>query len=198
MHMFLHISLETRNTAHTVGRLHRVWSNKLHNPYSIIFCHLCSSYMFWPAQGHHHGGIWGFGDTQRQAQELISGSCPGAKARFLPFNRTQSKAVTGLLTGHNTLRRRLHVLGLLDSPLCRRRGAEEETSARILCEFEALTSLRHTYLGSFFLEPEDMKSSNWINKQDAATSQVYYLSFKYSSTCFGHPHAHHQELQQLQ
>ena len=22
----------------------------------------------------------------------------------------------------------------------------------------------------------------------------YYLSFKYSSTCFGHPHAHHQEL----
>jgi hypothetical protein len=24
------------------------------------------------------------------------------------------------------------------------------------------------------------------------------LSFKHSSTCFGHPHAHHQELQQLQ
>jgi hypothetical protein len=35
---------------------------------------------------------------------------------------------------------------------------------------------------------------NRINQQDAATSQVYYLSFKYSSTCFGHPHAHHQEL----
>jgi len=39
---------------------------------------------------------------------------------------------------------------------------------------------------------------NCINQQDAATSQVYYLSFKYSSTCFGHPHAHRQELQQLQ
>jgi len=25
-------------------------------------------------------------------------------------------------------------------------------------------------------------------------SQVYYLSFKYRSTCFGRPHAHHQEL----
>ena len=37
-----------------------------------------------------------------------------------------------------------------------------------------------------------------INQLDAAISQVYYLSFKYSSTCFGHPHAHHQELQQLQ
>jgi hypothetical protein len=39
---------------------------------------------------------------------------------------------------------------------------------------------------------------NWINQPDGANSQVYYLSFKYSSTCFGHPHAHHQELQQLQ
>jgi hypothetical protein len=39
---------------------------------------------------------------------------------------------------------------------------------------------------------------NWVNQPDAATSQVYYLSFKYSSTCFGHPHAHRQELQQLQ
>jgi len=39
---------------------------------------------------------------------------------------------------------------------------------------------------------------NWINQADAANSQVYYLSFTYSSTCFGHPHAHHQELQQLQ
>ena len=35
---------------------------------------------------------------------------------------------------------------------------------------------------------------NWINQPDAAVSQVYYLSFEYSSTCFGHPHAHHQEL----
>jgi hypothetical protein len=32
-----------------------------------------------------------------------------------------------------------------------------------------------------------------INQADAAVSQVYYLSFKYSSTCFGHPHGHHQE-----
>jgi len=34
----------------------------------------------------------------------------------------------------------------------------EETSAHILCESEALGSLRHSYLGSFFLEPEDIKS----------------------------------------
>jgi len=34
----------------------------------------------------------------------------------------------------------------------------EETSAHILCECEALASLRCAYLGSFFLEPEDIKS----------------------------------------
>ena len=34
-----------------------------------------------------------------------------------------------------------------------------------------------------------------INHQlDATISQVYYLTFMYSSTCFGSPHAHHQEL----
>jgi hypothetical protein len=102
--------------------------------------------------------VWwrGLGNTQRQAQELISGPCLGAKARFLSFNRTQSRAVTGLLTGHNTLKRRLHLMGLSDSPLCRC-GAEDETLAHILCEFETLASFKHVYLGSF-LDPDDIKS----------------------------------------
>ena len=34
----------------------------------------------------------------------------------------------------------------------------EETSAHILCECEALALLRHVYLGSFFLEPEVIRS----------------------------------------
>jgi hypothetical protein len=103
--------------------------------------------------------VWwrGLGDTQRQACELISGPCLGAKARFLSFNRTQSRAVTGLLTAHNTLKRHLHLTGLSDSPLCRRCGHQEETSAHVLCECKALASLRHAYLGSF-LEPEDIMS----------------------------------------
>jgi len=63
----------------------------------------------------------------------------------------------GLLTGHNTLRRHLHVMGLNDNPTCRMCGTEEETSVHILCEYEALASLRHTYLGSFFLDLEDIR-----------------------------------------
>jgi len=30
-----------------------------------------------------------------------------------------------------------------------------------------------------------------INQLDATISQVYYLTFMYSSTCFRPPHAHH-------
>jgi hypothetical protein len=86
------------------------------------------------------------------------GPCLGVKARLLSFNRIESRAVTGLLTGHNTLRRHFHLQGLSNSPLCRRCGAEDETSAHIRCKCEALASLRHAYLGSFFLEPEDIKS----------------------------------------
>ena len=124
---------------------------------------------FTPISLHTAQRIWeqtppclyvGLGHTQRQARELISGPCLGAKARVLSFNRTQSRAVTDLLTGHNTLRRHLHLMGLADSPLYRRCGAEDETSAHILCECEALASLRHVYLSSFFLEPEDIKRIN--------------------------------------
>jgi len=95
-------------------------------------------------------------------QSFFSGPCLGAKTKFLSFNRTISRAVTGLLTGHNTLRRHLHLLGLQDSPLYRRCGAEEETSAHILCECEALASLRHMYLGSFFFEPEDIENMSLV------------------------------------
>jgi molybdopterin converting factor small subunit len=41
--------------------------------------------------------------------------------------------------------------------LRRKCGTEEETSVHILCECEALASLRHKYLGSFFLDPEDIR-----------------------------------------
>jgi hypothetical protein len=103
-----------------------------------------------------HLALWGGPcSTQRQARELISGPILATGASYCP------------LIGHNpglllacsldTLRRHLHIMGLSDSPICRKCGTEEETSVHILCEYEALASLRHTYLGSFFLDPEDIR-----------------------------------------
>jgi hypothetical protein len=48
-------------------------------------------------------------------------------------------------------------MGLINNHTCRKCSTDEETSVHILCECEALASLRHIYLGSFFLEPEDIK-----------------------------------------
>jgi len=63
----------------------------------------------------------------------------------MTFNGIQSRVVTGFLTGFNTLRRHLYLLGLLDSLLCRKCGVTDETLAHILCECEASDSLRHAY-----------------------------------------------------
>jgi hypothetical protein len=42
-----------------------------------------------------------------------------AKARFLSFNRTKSMAVPGLLAGHNSLRRHIHLMVISNSPFYR-------------------------------------------------------------------------------
>jgi len=46
----------------------------------------------------------------------------------------------------------------ISSPLCRRCGADDETSAHSLREREVLALLRHVYLGSFLLDTGDIKS----------------------------------------
>jgi len=45
-------------------------------------------------------------------------------------------------------------------PICTRTrcGAEEETSIHVFCECEALAFHSDAYVGSFFLDPEDVKS----------------------------------------
>ena len=48
-------------------------------------------------------------------------------------------------------------MGLRNDPMCRKCGTEEENSVHILCECEALASLRHAYLGSLFLDLEDIR-----------------------------------------
>ena len=100
-----------------------------------------------------HLALWrGPVGTQRQAGPILARG-----ARLLSFIRTRSRAVIGLLTGHNTLRRRLHVMGLRNNPACRKCGTEEETSVHILGECEALASLGYVYLDSFFLDPEEVR-----------------------------------------
>jgi hypothetical protein len=63
----------------------------------------------------------------------------------------------GLSTGTLRVRQRGFVSMTPFVGLC---GTEEETSVHILCECEVLASLRHAYLGSFFLDPEDIATGH--------------------------------------
>ena len=60
---------------------------------------------------NQHGDQWrGLGNTQRQAREFISRPSLGTREKFMTLSRIQSRAVTGLLTGNNTLRRHLYLV----------------------------------------------------------------------------------------
>jgi hypothetical protein len=120
---------------HNIRREMKCWMEKQH---LALWCSPCS--------------------RQRQARELISGPKLATGARLLSFNRTQSRVVVGVLTGHNTLSRHLYVMGLSNNTICRKCGTEEETSVHVLCRCEALASLRHAHQGSFFLDPDGIKA----------------------------------------
>jgi len=47
-----------------------------------------------------------------------------------------------------------------NNPICGKCGTEGETAVHILCACEALATLRHSHLGSFFLDPEDIRKLN--------------------------------------
>jgi hypothetical protein len=79
--------------------------------------------------------------TQKQARILISSHSSTAKTRLLSFNRTQSRVVPGMIAGHNTLRRNLYIMELIDSSLCRGCEAQEETSAHV---FASANPWRHS------------------------------------------------------
>jgi hypothetical protein len=98
----------------------------------------------------------------------------------------QSRAVISLLTGYNTVRRHLYIMGLSNNPICRKCGTEDETSVQILCACEALASLVHAHLGSFFLNPEDIRKLSmggqlelWYRNRAPLTFWHQNLTFKF-------------------
>jgi hypothetical protein len=102
-----------------------------------------------------HSVRWrGLAGTLRQARELNSGPRRAAKTARVSFHRAQSRVLTGLVAGHNTLRRQLHITGLVGSPLRSKCGAGDGTSAHVLCECAALATPWHIYLRYFFFDPE--------------------------------------------
>jgi len=86
--------------------------------------------------------------------KLICAFCWFVLSSIMKMHGPKNKTGYCPLRGHNPgffrspywtqhPRRHLYIMGLIDGPLCRRCGAEEETLAHVLCECKALVSLRH-------------------------------------------------------
>ena len=113
---------------------------------------------------NQHLAKWrGHSSTQREDRKLISGPSPTIKTRLLSFNRTQSRVVIGLLTGHNTWRRYLYLMGLTNNPSCRRCCTEKKPQLTfcVSVKFWFHSEMHiyiYIYMGSFFLDPQDIKN----------------------------------------
>jgi len=88
---------------------------------------------------------------------MFMGPSPTAKTRILSFNRTQSRFVMCLLTGHYTLRRHLYSMGLTNSYTggLKQRNKPQPTFCASVKLW--LYSDKHVW-ALFFLDSEDVKS----------------------------------------
>jgi hypothetical protein len=65
--------------------------------------------------------------------------------------------MTGLLTGHCHLEGHLHKLKPINSPECDRHKQASEMGSHILCDCEALATLRFRHLDQHFMKPGDIQ-----------------------------------------
>jgi hypothetical protein len=96
-------------------------------------------------------------NTQRQARELISGPDLAIRARLLSVNRTQSSVAIGLLTGHNTLRKCLYILGQIITPLVGNVVLRRKPQSTF---YVSVRPWLHSYIHigvPSFLDPEDIR-----------------------------------------
>jgi hypothetical protein len=74
---------------------------------------------------------------------------------MLNLSRNQLRILIGLLTGHSHLKGHQFKLGLVNSLECDRCKQASETASHVLCDCEALATLRYKYLGFHFMKPGD-------------------------------------------
>jgi hypothetical protein len=65
--------------------------------------------------------------------------------------------LTGMLTGHYQLKGHSFNLGLVNSPKCDRCKQVSEMASHVLCDCEALATLRFRHLGHYFMKPGDFE-----------------------------------------
>jgi ribonuclease HI len=102
-----------------------------------------------------HQRFWIERPGMRQSRQFITEPSKRASEELLRLNRMQIRAVVGLLTGHALLKRHLALIGVIQNDtMCRLCSLEQETAYHVLCECEALATMRMQQLGMAFPTPE--------------------------------------------
>jgi hypothetical protein len=94
---------------------------------------------------------------QRQAKGFLKKTSARKAGELFNLSRNQLRIMTGLLTGHCHLKGHLFKLGLLNSPDCNRCKQASEMASHVLCDCEALATLRFRHLGHHFMKPGDFE-----------------------------------------
>lgn len=77
--------------------------------------------------------------------------------KLICLNKSDIKLITGMLTGHCSLRYHLHKLGLAEDNICRHCNEEEEKTEHVLCECPALYRKRQKFFGKDYVSPNEIK-----------------------------------------
>jgi hypothetical protein len=101
----------------------------------------------WTSRKHeeHWQSICG----QRQAKGFLKKPSAKKAGELLKLSRNRLRTMTGLLTGHCNLKGHLFNLGLVMSPKCNRWKQTCEMASHVLCDCEALATVRFRHLGHF-------------------------------------------------
>jgi len=148
---------------------------------------------------------WVLGNTRRQAWELILGPCPGAKAGFLSFNRTQTGKIIQM-SGINYERNNSiaeEIKGRISLGNKAFYANQDLFKSKLLTKnsklrmYKTLVRPAVTCACETWLLKENIKTELrvWITNQlDVTFVLCFIFSFISCSTCFRQLCAHHQEL----
>jgi hypothetical protein len=86
---------------------------------------------------------------------IINRNCEKRAGELFNLSRNQVKIMTGLLTEQCNSKGHLSNLGNVNSPECDRCNQASEMASHVLCDCEALATLRFRHVGCHLMHPDD-------------------------------------------